>query len=146
MAREARAMIYNSPSDPEKLIDIVFTREKLKAFEALVRADERNRTWIQEYWTEYERSIAAAEREQALAEPLQEPVAWVPCLYPGHYITITKPPENWKMIPLYTTPSSEKHPWVGLTDREKLHIEIMGGKSDVMLAEMVEAKLKERNV
>ena len=35
--------------------------------------------------------------------------------------------------------------WVGLTDEEKLHIEIMGGRSDVMLAEMVEAKLKEKN-
>jgi len=39
-----------------------FTK-RLKAFEALVRADERNRTWTQEHWTEYERSIAAAERE-----------------------------------------------------------------------------------
>jgi hypothetical protein len=37
-------------------------------------------------------------------------------------------------------------PWVGLTDEDKLHIEIMGGKSDVTLAEMVEDKLKERNV
>ena len=37
--------------------------ELLKAFEALVRADERNRTWTQEDWTEYECSIAAAERE-----------------------------------------------------------------------------------
>ena len=36
---------------------------QLKAFEALVRADERNRTWTQEDWTEYECSIAAAERE-----------------------------------------------------------------------------------
>jgi hypothetical protein len=35
----------------------------LKAFEALVRADERNRTWTKEHWTEYERSIAAQERE-----------------------------------------------------------------------------------
>ena len=35
--------------------------------------------------------------------------------------------------------------WIGLTDDEKLHIEIMGGKADVMLAEMVEAKLKEKN-
>jgi hypothetical protein len=35
--------------------------------------------------------------------------------------------------------------WVGLTDEDKLHIEIMGGKSDVMLADMVEAKLKEKN-
>jgi hypothetical protein len=40
-----------------------------------------------------------------LAAPIaQEPVAWVPCLYPGHYITLTKPPEGWKMIPLYTAP------------------------------------------
>lgn len=35
--------------------------------------------------------------------------------------------------------------WVGLTDEEKLHLEIMGGKSDVMLAEAIEAKLKEKN-
>jgi len=41
MAREAHAMIYNSPFDPKKLIDITFTPEHLKAFEALVRADER---------------------------------------------------------------------------------------------------------
>jgi hypothetical protein len=38
-------------------------RVNLKAFEAFVRADERNRTWTQEHWTEYERSIAAKERE-----------------------------------------------------------------------------------
>jgi hypothetical protein len=31
---------------------------ELARFEALVRADERNRTWTQEHWTEYERSIA----------------------------------------------------------------------------------------
>ena len=37
----------------------------LERFEALVRADERTRTWTQEHWTEYERSIAAVEREAA---------------------------------------------------------------------------------
>jgi len=37
--------------------------EKLKAFAALVREDERNKTWTPEHWTEYERSIAAAEKE-----------------------------------------------------------------------------------
>jgi hypothetical protein len=37
--------------------------DAIKSFEALVRADERNRTWTQEHWTEYERSIAAVERE-----------------------------------------------------------------------------------
>lgn len=39
------------------------TDDELQAFAELVRADERNRTWTQEHWTEYERSIAAAERE-----------------------------------------------------------------------------------
>jgi hypothetical protein len=37
--------------------------DDLKHLVALVRADERNRTWTQEHWTEYERSIVAAERE-----------------------------------------------------------------------------------
>jgi len=40
----------------------MYTAE-LEAFAALVRADERNRTWTQEHWTEYERSIAAQEKE-----------------------------------------------------------------------------------
>jgi hypothetical protein len=37
--------------------------DRLEQLVALVRADERNRTWTQEHWTEYERSIAAAEIE-----------------------------------------------------------------------------------
>ena len=37
--------------------------EKIKHFANLVAAAERNRTWTQDHWTEYERSIAAAERE-----------------------------------------------------------------------------------
>jgi hypothetical protein len=41
MARESGAMLYDSPKNPFKLIDIMFTPETLAAFEALVRADER---------------------------------------------------------------------------------------------------------
>ena len=37
--------------------------KEIEAFAALVREDERNRTWTQEHWTEYERNIAAVERE-----------------------------------------------------------------------------------
>lgn len=37
-------------------------------FAELVRADERNRTWTQEHWTEYERSIVEAEREACANE------------------------------------------------------------------------------
>ena len=36
----------------------------LERFAALVAAAERNRTWTQAHWTEYERSIAAAERKR----------------------------------------------------------------------------------
>jgi hypothetical protein len=50
-----------------------------------------------------------------------------------------------KVIELATPPAAQRK-WVELTDDEKLHIEIMGGKSDVMLAKMIETKLKERNV
>jgi len=39
-----------------------------EAFVALVRADECNRTWTQQHWTDYERSIAAAEREACAKE------------------------------------------------------------------------------
>jgi hypothetical protein len=46
----------------------------LEAFANLVAAAERNRTWTQDHWTEYERSIAAAERE-ACAKVCDEKVA-----------------------------------------------------------------------
>jgi len=39
----------------------------------------------------------------------------------------------------------EKKSWVGLTDEDKELFELTGGKSDVLLAELVEAKLKEKN-
>ena len=73
--------------------------------------------------------------------PVQEPVAW---MQPDEvHISLWK--DDYHTIPLYTTPPAAQRQWVGLTDEDKLHIEIMGGKSDVMLAEMVEIKLKERN-
>ena len=37
--------------------------EAVVRFAELIAAAERNRTWTQDHWTEYERSIAAAERE-----------------------------------------------------------------------------------
>ena len=36
----------------------------LERFAALVAAAERNRTWTQEHWTEYERNIAAAAKAE----------------------------------------------------------------------------------
>lgn len=48
----------------------------LERFEALVRVDERNRTWTQEHWTEYERSIAAVEREACAKDFEAEADTW----------------------------------------------------------------------
>jgi hypothetical protein len=45
---------------------------------------------------------------------------------------------------LYTTSTAQK-PWVGLTPDDKEFIELTGGKSDVLLAELIEAKLKALN-
>ena len=55
MAREAHGPLTGTWWD----MDVA----SLERFAELVRADERNRTWTQEHWTEYERNIAATERE-----------------------------------------------------------------------------------
>jgi hypothetical protein len=56
MAREAGLAIAYAERDEDGWLE-------LERFAALVAAAERNRTWTQKHWTEYERSIAAAERE-----------------------------------------------------------------------------------
>lgn len=43
---------------------------QLKAFEAIVRADERNRVWSQKHWTEYEQAIVQAEREACASDKI----------------------------------------------------------------------------
>lgn len=55
MAREAGIDWHKHWNDDES--------NRLERFAALVAADERNRLWTQKHWTEYERSIVAAERE-----------------------------------------------------------------------------------
>ena len=57
------AMYSESDFDGEICMEEYAVGERLKRFAELVRADERNRTSTQEHWTEYERSIAAQERE-----------------------------------------------------------------------------------
>ena len=55
--------------------------EEIDKFAALVAAHARNRKWTQAHWTEYERSIAAAERE-ACAKLCEETTAsWTQHLY-----------------------------------------------------------------
>jgi len=52
MAREAR-IDWNDHLDDDET-------NRLDHFAELVRADERNRTWTQEHWTEYEHGIRNA--------------------------------------------------------------------------------------
>jgi hypothetical protein len=63
MAREAGAKTPRSIWPPTLTMSVDFSAESLQRFAEMVRADERNRTWTQEHWTEYEYSIAAAENE-----------------------------------------------------------------------------------
>ncbi len=75
MAREA-GMVYREFEDEFANANTDGVDLKtLEAFAELVRADERNRTWTQEHWTDYERSIAAAEREACanICETLELP-------------------------------------------------------------------------
>jgi hypothetical protein len=44
-----------------------------------------------------------------------------------------------------TTPPAANKPWIGLTPADKEFIELTGGKSDVLLVELIEAKLKALN-
>jgi len=63
----------------------------------------------------------------------------------GLYVAQAEYQDEGAVLITSITPPAAKNQFVGLTDEDKLHIEIMGGKSDVLLAEMVETKLKERN-
>jgi hypothetical protein len=93
------------------------------------------------------------------AAPVQEPVAWVMgndnfcdknCVWTDHHPDCVRAAQPPQPVPVKTYhdgkpwPVAPK-PWVGLTDEDKEFIELTGGKSDVLLAELVEAKLKEKN-
>ena len=93
----------------------------------------------------------------ALAQPEQEPVAWMthhepPMIFPTRSEALLYCEEHEVPVPLYTAPPQRE--WVGLTDEE---IEIMGNKVAnenliglvpnfrVRFARVIEAKLKEKN-
>ncbi len=63
MARSVGAAAYTNRHYPDRPTH-TFNVDQLQAFAELVRADERNRTWTQEHWTEYERSIAELEAQR----------------------------------------------------------------------------------
>jgi hypothetical protein len=76
----------------------------------------------------------------ALAQPAQEPVAW---MHPSGGVLqklATGLERSTYTIPLYTTPP--KREWVGLTDEDEIPWDGVDAKS---FARAIEAKLKEKN-
>jgi len=101
-------------------------------------------------------AFAKLVREEALAQPEQEPVAWMNkhgACTTALFRDVEAGAKEEYTVPLYTTPPQRT--WVGLTDDERNHIWDVIGNSDahgdvdgwsgrdVMIA--IEAKLKEKN-
>ena len=118
--------------------------EALKlALEALEEAHHK----MEHYQDEKKREQAITAIKQALAAPVQEPVAWEQ-FYPDigkpklAYLPPTKSPEN----ACYTTPP--QRPWVGLTQNEAIELlptDGWGVKSTLEFAKAIEAKLRSKN-
>ena len=102
--------------------------------------------------TEYKRGQAsfveaAEDIEQALAAPVQEPVAGV-VLRDGYSTLVQDKHIKETDQRLYTTPPAAQRQWVGLQDEEidNLSREMVKGKKSVnWLSYSIEAKLKEKN-
>ena len=78
MKREDIIRLVRQAANEEMEIAVLSISE-LEKYTALVEAAERNRTWTQDHWTEYERAIVAQERE-ACANSIMEIVCSKPIL------------------------------------------------------------------
>ena len=98
----------------------------------------------------YDKAIAAV--KEALAQPKQEPLAWI-STGPASMIhwTADKPAYGDDWVPLYTTPPQRK--WVGLTKEEIAEFdtwhdtreEEIGWVNPSEIVAYIEAKLKQKN-
>jgi len=88
------------------------------------------------------------EAAQALAQPAQEPVAWMYQCAEDNSTVVLQRRTNWAEsgtglwieTPLYTTP--QQRPWVGLTNEEASWCQ---APSTIQTWKRIEAKLKEKN-
>ena len=94
-------------------------------------------------WLE-SRQKAAESLRAALAQPEQEPVAYLCENAVGHkYFRWKKPTSVFKPIPLYTAPPQRE--WVGLTPEEAREISLANRPYVVDMIAALEARLKEKN-
>jgi hypothetical protein len=105
-------------------------------------------------WTNNDEFNASAEKmheaitaiKEALAQPAQEPVAWMcdgePYAVKQMRLSINGGGEHPNQVPLYTTP--QQRPWVGLTDEELSELSA-SGLALWALWRAIEAKLKKKN-
>jgi hypothetical protein len=113
------------------------------ALEALERLDGWLALRYGSGLTPQEQQVVTAIK-QALAAPVQEPVAW---MQPDEvHISLWK--DDYHTIPLYTTPPAAQRQWVGLTltDREKLRDQFEGWSYPAILVDAVADILKEKNI
>jgi len=124
----------------------------IKEQEALKLALEALETELCIDWTNNDEFNASAEKmheaitaiKEALAQPAQEPVAWITPDGEGFRIRFSAPtsdvPLGWDA--LYTVP--QQRPWVGLTDEELSELSA-SGLALWALWKAIEAKLKKKN-
>jgi len=79
--------------------------------------------------------------KEALAQPEQEPVAWMCHPFGDDECEFSDHQECENCIPLYTTPQPHRE-WVGLTDED---LAVCGDEDDVLLARYWERVCKEKN-
>jgi hypothetical protein len=123
-------------------------QQAFDAFEDLKKSVTRDGTVSENWDAYYEKEYYALEAlRQALAQPEQEPVAWMVrdqvdgCRYPS---ALKNPAGsiNGESQPLYTSPRKE---WVGLTGTEINHIFAANVGYPERMCRAIEAKLKEKN-
>ena len=103
-----------------------------------------------EGWTNPQGKGVFVALSQALAQPEQEPVAWMHILSDGHKYCVTKDEsgyvdnftDTYTTVPLYTAPP--KREWVGLTEEELKDI-VKHNVHWSSLIFAVENKLKKKN-